>query len=371
MNRDYFHEEFDEGTLVKLQVFRDYFRESIPVFVHSSYFREILIYDFFAGKGRDDAGHLGTSLQILSDITPYCDELRAKRKRIVLVLNDRDEYEPLVEHVHEFLETCSSKCKEKCIFIDDQNLVMRNRDFREYFGEIYDRLRQRPRSAKLIFLDPYNFIIDRLLLEQLISLPSTDFLCFMPSSFLRRFPNEAAFKRYIDTQEIDFQASRPSHCHRVVAGYYESLIDRDKEYYVGSFSIQKGSNYYGLLFGSSHTLGAEKFQRVCWRKDPLTGEADFNIDRELAYDRRQCVLFDYLKVPQKVKSFEALLRGRILRGEVTNDVDAYKLALKSRCLVKHAADVLNALMKENLVKRFRTRNSDVHKIKKATEIILL
>jgi hypothetical protein len=36
----------------------------------------------------------------------------------------------------------------------------------------------------------------------------------------------------------------------------------------------------GLIFGSSHPLGMDKFLQVAWNKDVINGEADFDINRD-------------------------------------------------------------------------------------------
>jgi hypothetical protein len=201
-------------------------------------------------------------------------------------------------------------------------------------------------------------------------MPSADFICFMPSFFLRRFPDEPAFNKYIDTRKIDFQISKAAHCHRVIADYFKTLVPSNKEYFMGCFSIKKDSGYNGLLFGSNHTLGAEKFQKVCWKIDDVTGEADYNIDRESIYNK-QGVLFDDSKIPLKIKKFNLDLEKEILTGKIKTDVDAYKFALRNRCLVKHAADNLKELMKANKIEEFKTINNDIHKIKIVTSLKLI
>ncbi len=368
---DFHNDRFDEGTKSKLEIFREYFKESFPVFVHSRYFKEILIYDFFAGQGKDIKGEYGTALNILNEITAHCQDIRANNKQIFLILNDKDEFETLERNVKKFLSECRSSCDGVCILKEEENFVIRSRAFEEYFKELYPRIKRREKSAKLIFLDPYNFVIDKKLFGNLIDLPSADFICFMPSSFLKRFPEEPSFKKYIDANEIDFKDSKPAHCHRAIADYFKSIVPNEKEYFIGCFSIKKGSNYYGLLFGSNHTFGAEKFQRVCWKKDNITGEADFNIDRELVYNKLQGILFEETKIPQKIKFFNEDLRNKILSKEITTDLDAYKFALKSRCLIKHSAEVLNELMDELKIEKFKTKNNDIHKIKEPNTIFVL
>lgn len=367
---DFHNTGFDEGTKSKLGIFKEYFKESFPVFVHSRYFNEILIYDFFAGQGKNLKGEYGTALNILNEITSHCKGIKANNKKIFLILNDKEEFATLESNVSEYLKECRSKCNGECILKEEKNLVIRSRDFEDYFRELYPRILTRKKSAKLIFLDPFNFVIDKQLFKKLIDLPSSDFICFMPSSFLLRFPEEPAFKKYIDANEIDFKTSKPAQCHRAIANYFKSLIPDEKEYYIGCFSIKKGSGYYGLLFGSNHTLGAEKFQRVCWKKDEITGEADYNIDRELVYDQTQGLLFEETKIPQKIQKLNNQLREKILEKEIITDVDAYKFALKNRCLVKHATDVIVDLINEKRIEEFRTRKNDIHKIKEPITIFV-
>ncbi|ETR70095.1 MAG: hypothetical protein OMM_03489 [Candidatus Magnetoglobus multicellularis str. Araruama] len=354
MAKKTFHkEEFDEGTISKLELFKEYFKESFPVFVHSRYFNEILIIDFFAGQGLDVHGVYGTALNILNEISAHCSSIIKNGKKIYLILNDKNEADNLKENAQSFLESCQAKCHNECILKENINFLIRKRDFHEYFNELYPKLRTKNSVAKLFFLDPFNFVIDKKLFHKLIELPSTDFLCFMPSSFLRRFPDEPSFKKYIDSNEIDFKSQKPAHCHRAIADYFQTLIQNEKEYYIGCFSIKKGTNYYGVLFGSNHTLGAEKFQRVCWKKDDVTGEADYNIDSEIVYNKNQNVLFD---IPaHKLESFEKKLKNEVTNKIITNDIESYKFALKNRCLVKHASDILKKLMKQGKIQKIQNK----------------
>lgn len=372
MAKTNFHNKgFDEATKSKLEIFKEYFKESFPVFIHSNYFDEIIIYDFFAGQGQSIEGEFGTALNLLNEITSYCNEIRNSKKQVYLILNDKKEFEKLSQNINNYLKNCRENCTDKCVLEEEKNLIIRSNDFEEYFYEIYPKLLKRKKSAKLIFLDPYNFVIDKNLFSKLINLPSADFICFMPSSFLLRFPEEPAFKKYIDSKEVDFETSRPALCHRLIANYFVSLIPPSNEYYIGSFSIKKGSSYYGLLFGSNHSFGAEKFQRVCWKKDDVTGEASYNIDRELVYDRNQTILFKEEGIPLKLKTFRSELINAILSKKIKTDIDAYKFALKKRCLIKHSTEILKQLMKENIIKGFKTRKNDIHKIKEPNTIFVL
>ena len=289
--KDFHNSKFDKGTQSKLEVFKEYFKESFPVFLHSPTFDEIFIYDFFAGQGQNAEGEYGTAFNILSEIKPYCNDIRKSKKKVFIILNDKEESEILKSNILDFFYTCKSNCDGECVFAEDENLIIKSEDFETYFPRIYPAMLKRKKAAKILYLDPFRFIIDSDLLNKLINVPSADFICFVPSFYLKRFPDTPAFNKYVDSQKIDIKNAKAVHCHRLIASYYNSLIPKDKEYYIGCFSVKKDSGYFGLIFGSNHSFGAEKFQKVCWKFDEVTGEADYNIDRELTYDK-QGVLFE-------------------------------------------------------------------------------
>ncbi len=59
-----FDKPFDDGTLVKLTIYKEYLKEWLPVFVSKpdSIWKTIQIFDFFAGMGEDKNGVAGSPL---------------------------------------------------------------------------------------------------------------------------------------------------------------------------------------------------------------------------------------------------------------------------------------------------------------------
>ena len=191
--------------------------------------------------------------------------------------------------------------------------------------------------------------------------PTTDFIFFISSSFIRRFKNEDAVKHYIDTQKIDFNESLPKESHRVIADFFRSLIPADKEFYIHHFTIKRGSNYYGLIFGSGHTLGMEKFIKVCWAEDPKSGESNCNIDN----DFEEGSLFYNLEQTEKKQRVRQELRNAILNGTIKNNIDGLKKSLSLGCEPKLFIEVINDLKKEKKVSImgvFNKRSTNIHKI---------
>lgn len=376
MAKKEFHKKHSSGTKVKLEIFDNYFKECLPVFIHQKFWKNIFIYDLFAGKGKDEDGEFGTSLNIIKGVSSHCQAIKDNNKNIYIILNDKEQHTVLSQNVNEYLSTCKSGCPlDECLLkfnaeSNQSNVIVKGEEFSDYFNNIiYPKLSQIKDSAKIIFLDPYNFILNDNLFNKLISLKTADYLCFMPSSYMKRFISTSAFNFFITRDKLSFDKTRPNECHRVIARYFESLV-KEKEYYIGYFSIKYDKNIYGVIFGSNHSFGAEKFQKVCWEIDNITGEADYNIDNELIY-HGQSVLFEENKIPRKIKEFNDLLKNSIKNKIVTTDVDAYKLALRKQCLPKHAANVLKELMIENIIDRFRTKTADIHKIKDPIKITIL
>ena len=74
MTRDIHSKSFDDGTLIKLELFKLYLHSWIPVFIEK-HEKRIEIHDFFAGEGTDSEGTWGSPLIILDALKPYCSKL--------------------------------------------------------------------------------------------------------------------------------------------------------------------------------------------------------------------------------------------------------------------------------------------------------
>jgi three-Cys-motif partner protein len=161
------------------------------------------------------------------------------------------------------------------------NLGFHNADFSEFFEEIFDRMNNKSEWPRFMFLDQYGIkSITKEVFQKLTSLKRTDFLFFISSSYASRFVETESFQKYIKLSREDFDASHKYHCHRKIFDYYKSQIPPDKEFYLSPFSIKKGPNIYGLIFGTNHLLGIEKFLNVAWKLNPKTGDSNFDIDNE-------------------------------------------------------------------------------------------
>jgi three-Cys-motif partner protein len=361
---------FDEASKLKLKIFGESFAEWLPVFIYDRYTTQVSIFDFFAGSGTDIENNLGSPLILLDkakgENRKYC--VNAKKKPIKFIFNEGQicKSNDLQQNTEDFIERC--KKDNTCSNCAYEYHVL-NYDFQELFNKPKLKIVfENKNIAKFVLLDQYGFSqINEDIFKQLISFPKTDFIFFISSSFINRFKDHPYTKQHIDTSKIAFENKKPNEIHRVVADYFRSLIPNEKEYYLHHFSIKKGSNYYGLIFGSNHTLGIEKFLKVCWRHDKFSGEADYNIDNNWKENSLFFQSGENVKKDRVSKEVEKL----ILSGEIKDNKIGLQYALKNGCEPKLFTEVVQNLINRKsieIIGKFSKQSTNIHKIKECYQI---
>ena len=377
MMKDINRSPYTKETELKLDIFKRCFREWFPVFLNANrkYTERLYIYDLFAGSGTDADGKWGSPLWLLSEARgeqkQYCTQiLNGKAPSIYFAFNElkTEKAKELEEKVQRFFSLCSMRdcAHNRCAFQVKQNIFFRNDSFQNIAkSQNFLSILNNNKFAKFIVLDQYGIkqITPSIFLE-LTQAPKTDFIFFIASSFLRRFKETEAIKRYFDENKIKFDPSNPQLCHKDIARYYKSLIPNNREYYIHHFTIKKGTNYYGLIFGTGHSLGMEKFLKVCWDEDKLAGESNCNIEQ----DFEEGTLFYDGVHTNKVKKVQSELKNKINLGEITNNRDGMKFVLSKGCLPKVYIEVIKELLKQNKVQisageEFNKHSTNIHKIK--------
>jgi len=361
MAKNLFSEPFDDGTKYKLRVVEDYFKSWLPVFISSenAIWKKVQIFDFFAGMGKDENGLLGSPMLIVSELNKNKTLIEINKIDVRVVVNDflKKHYEALKEN----LNTIS----------DDKVYVLEieNQDFKILFDYYYSSMAS---SANFLFLDQngVRHVTEEVFLK-IIGLKQTDFIFFISSSYIKRFSDSPSFKKYLDITSQDLEGKSYYHIHRIVLEYYRSKIPAETKYYLAPFSIKKPTGIYGLIFGSNHIYGLEKFLNVCWRHDHLTGEANFDIDNE-KIDLAKPSLFEEYNVPKKIQVFQNTLKNKILTGYLRTDLDIYTFGLKEGFLPKHVNAVIEDMRQNGLIDfKFKKCSNKVHKIQSPTTINLL
>lgn len=340
MEMDDFHDsEFDEATLLKLDVFGGYVKEWLPVFLSKRTYPEIHIYDFFCGAGSDAKGRPGSPIRILDELDKYVMSSPTSSE-VSIRIHFNDSSEKKISRLQSIVaqRTNSHTIDYTCL------------DFSEAFERAKPILCS-PRAAKLIILDQFGVKeVSEKVFGALISLPATDMLFFLSSSYIRRFYREPSIRKYLPMDEEQFSAVPHKEVHRYICkNFYRKLIPSGFDYYLAPFSIRKGggSNIYGIIFGSSRLLGLDKFLQVCWRNDEATGEANYNIDDDIVRDGQLSLLTEF-DVVKKHDRFEKDLIELLCAGLVDNR-QMYQFTLENGFLPKHLKAILNRLQKSGKI----------------------
>ncbi len=356
--KNLFDKPFDDGTKSKLEIFKQYFEEWLPVFVSGKtiFWKNVQVFDFFAGMGEDKAGNNGSPLIILNIANSLSQYTKNNKIKLQLNFNEKelDKYEALVENVEKFEKSDSYTCQ------------IRNNSFKDLFDEYYPTMQN---SANFIFLDQNGIKeITEDIFSKIITLKQTDFLFFISSSYFKRFAQTPEFRKYFPNIDDNISTANYYHIHRKVLNHYKSLIPTNKKYFLAPFSIRKGSSIYGLIFGTNHTFGLEKFLTVAWKVDKLRGEANYDIDDD-KIESHAPSLFNHLNIPTKRQIFEKNLSANILNSTLKSDTDVYLYTLCEGFLLKDANPILKKLKTEGRIHfDFTPISSDLHKIKNASFI---
>lgn len=358
MAGSFFDQPFDDETKIKLNIYRAYLREWLPVWIKDGRLK-INLFDFFAGKGQDNIKTSGSPLIAIEEAKFFSEEIRNKNLPVKLLFNELNKrnYLALNQLVEPLKATVPFKI-EVC-----------RKDFKQLFNE---RLPEMRIGANLLFIDQFGIKqVTPEIFKSITSLRQTDFIFFISSSFIRRFKAHESFKKYLDFTKMKLDESQPLEVHRVVLDYYRSLIPTGMEYYLAPFSIKKGSNIYGLIYGSAHSYGIEKFLKVCWKMDSKTGEANFDIDSD-KIDVRTPSLFAEFNVPKKLNIFHKDLKNAILSQAVKTNKEAYLYGLSYGVQPKHVNEVLKKLESEKQINyTFKLQSDRIHKITQPESITLI
>lgn len=345
MSKNHHKQAFDEGTLTKLDIFQAYAEAWLGILSVTTRLAvtDLWIWDFFAGPGLSVTGQPGSPLRILKVIEGHAVRIMQNQIKIHVRFNDKYKckYEALKRNVNSYIETSSelSKLKAK----DLLEVKCYNSDFGPLFKKIIPALGSAP---ALMFLDQngVKYIGDEYLLPLLRS-KLTDFLFFVSTSYFARFSSRPEF---IKNVPFKWNPEKPyNFIHREVINYVRSKIPYRSTMRVYPFSIRKGSNIYGLIFGASHILAAEKFLTIAWDRNTLNGEANFDIDD----DEIKCLpcLFDDFNNLTKIEKFQEDVEASVRVGTIKNNREAYFYAINHGFLPKQISTILKDLKRRNVI----------------------
>jgi three-Cys-motif partner protein len=361
---------YSEETLLKLDIFRECFREWFPVFLHNPYISNIYIYDFFAGSGTDVEGTFGSPLIFLEEARgekhQHCAHFQQNKQKIAFAFNEaqKRKAKTLETKVADFFNSCQENCEVTTNCPYKANCHFRHDDFQNLFeNEKFRNILTNSKYGKFIFLDQYGFKhVNENVFSVLANSPKTDFIFFITSSSIKRFQEHIVVRKYLKDKKINFDESKPRECHRIMAQYFKSLLPTSKEFYLHHFTILNRTNYYGLIFGTGHTLGMEKFLKVCWKHDPYAGESNCNIFD----DFEQGTLFYTAVETNKIENIKSKLKDEILNSKITTNISALKFVINEGGKLSLYLDLIQKLIesgKVEIIGDFNRQISGIHNIK--------
>lgn len=338
--KDLHEDPFDETTIAKLEIFEDYAQAWIPTFVMQG-IPTICIFDFFAGTGYDKNGVAGSPIRILEKVKEHIGYIFQKNVKIKVYLN---EFEPNKKEQKKF-QLLQTACNQ---FLEANKEVKRaiekinyfNEDFETLFPKLISEISQFP---SLVYLDQngIKFLSDRYLFE-LERTRQTDFLYFLSASYFWRFGDSKEFKEHLDIDMATAKKDPYKFIHRNIIEQLRKKLPGNTKVRLYPFSLKKGANIHGIIFGASHPRAVDKFLNTAWKRSPINGDANFDIDDDSG--KSQLDMFSGKKLT-KVEQFQEKLKTKVLSSEIKNNYDALLFAYDEGHIGSHADKALREMKK--------------------------
>lgn len=328
--KDLHEEPFDETTLLKLDIFKSYTEKWLPTFIHHpAGFKEIAIFDFFAGTGYDKVGKPGSAILTLQVINNFKSEFEKRPLKVKLILNEfsKPKCALLSEACNQFL--IDNPWLDNYLTIEYESF-----DFQIVFEKYLGTIEKLPSLVLLDqngvkFTKPEN-------IRKLAALKQVDFLFFISSGYLKRYNEVPAFSEYVKDISEDIKSKPYRLIHRIVLEHNRK-ITKDTKSKLYAISLKKNTNIYGIIFGASHPIAVEKFLDVAWSKTEF-GDANFDIDEENKISP-QLDLFIPRRL-RKMEAFEYDLVEFIKESGMRTNGEIYSFTLEHGHPKKHATEIL-------------------------------
>ncbi len=343
-SRNLHDKPFDDETITKLEIFEDYAKAWIPTFVMQG-IQEIHIYDFFAGTGYDKLGVPGSPIRLLDKITQHLPIIFQAGSKIKIHLN---EFEPYVKAQKKF-ELLKLSCEDYLNSNKRLKHVLEisyyNEDFEQLFPKLLPSIKKYP---ALVYLDQngIKFTSEKYFLE-LEKTYQTDFLYFISSSYFWRFGKSNEFKMHLNIDMDEAKKDYYKFIHVNIISQLRSKLPSSTKLKLYPFSLKKGTNIYGIIFGATHPRAVDKFLTIAWDRNKDNGQANFDLYDHAHID--QLDLFLGTRRRSRIESFQDTVRTKILSSEIRNNYELYAFTINEGYLGSHAAEVVKAMKKEGLI----------------------
>lgn len=340
MPRKNLHEApFDEGTITKLEIFEAYAGAWLPTFIMFGS-SDLFIYDFFAGTGYDIKGVEGSPIRILKQIRNQIHNVFQKKTKIHFIVNelDKSKFAQLQASCTEFISNSPELTRA--------HIDMRyyNRDAEALFDELLPDIGKNP---SLVYMDQngVKFASDKYILG-LAQKQFTDFMFYLSSSYVIRFGETPEFKKAIEVDMNECKNKPYKYIHETLVNQFKTRLPKGSSVVLSPFTIKKGSNIYGIIFGASHPRALDKFLKIAWTENRINGSANFDIDDDAS--KSQLTLFGDQPLT-KIEAFKRDLHDNILSGKIRNNKEAYLYTLRKGHIDTHAKEEIMKMKRDGLI----------------------
>lgn len=336
---------FSEETITKLEIFEDYAQAWLPTFIMQK-MPLICIFDFFAGTGYDKSGVQGSPIRLLEKINETKGLIFSNNVKINIYLN---EFEPnkRVQKKFDLLKlSCEEYLKNHPSLEHIIEIKYENEDFETLFPKLLPEIKKYP---ALVYLDQngIKFTSEKYFLE-LEKTFQTDFLYFISSSYFWRFGNLDEFKMNLDIDMDEAKKNPYKFIHVSIIEQLRRKLPKDTKLRLYPFSLKKGNNIHGIIFGASHARAVDKFLTIAWGRNKDNGQANFDIFDHAHVN--QIDMFSGDRGRSRMEGFHEKVRTKILNSEINNNFDLYDFSINEGFLGVHAAECLKGMKKAKLVK---------------------
>lgn len=330
---------FDEVTQIKLTLFESYAQAWIPTFLMTPFAKELNIFDFFAGTGYDLDGERGSPIRLLDKVIEQKELIIQKEKKVILHFNEFNSKK---------FELLKEACENKLIDIELSSYVdleFYNEDFAVLFPKLLKTIAKHP---ALVLLDQngIKYISNEYLFE-LERMNQTDFIYFLSSSYIKRFGNRPEFEKHLNLDFDEIKRNKYSNIHRIVCEQLKKNLPLNSKLKLYPFSLKKGVNIHGLIFGSKHPSAVDKFLNIAWKLNEKNGDANFDIDDEA--NANQLDLFTGKQRLTKIQGFQNEVKMKILDGEIENNKQLLEFTYNKGHIGKHAQECVKELKKDRKI----------------------
>ena len=338
---DHHKKPYDQGTLLKLDIFEKYTEAWLPTFVMARPNTTLVIIDFFSGMGYDKNGEPGSSIRILKVIKKFVRFIFQNKITLEVYFNEYDtkKYKKLCEACDAFLED-NKEVKRAISKIEYQNF-----NFEDSFKQLYPKIKAHP---SLVFIDQNGIkFLNVKYFKWLEKTQQTDFLYFVSSSYFIRFGEMEEFTKHFKLDLEEAKKFPYKFIHEQLLIQLRKKLPEKTTLRLYPFTLKKKANIYGLIFGAHHVRAVDKFLEVAWKINPINGTANFDIDDDKKVG--QLDLFNPIPRLTKIQVFEnRLLKGLEKNKELSNK-QIYYATLALGHPTSHADGYLRMLKRDKKI----------------------